>query len=40
MIERYRVLGRGVTDQAALDAIAFLIEQMETTKASLHPEDD
>jgi hypothetical protein len=37
-IERYRRLSSGLTDEATLDGIRKLIEQMKAQKAALHPE--
>jgi hypothetical protein len=37
-MERYRRLSSGLTDEATLDGIRKLIEQMKAQKAALHPE--
>jgi hypothetical protein len=37
-IERYRRLASRLTDQATLDGIKQLIEQMQAQKVALHPE--
>jgi hypothetical protein len=37
-IDHYRSLSSGITDQATLDGIKKLIEQMQAQKAALHPE--
>ena len=37
-IEHYRRLSPGVTDQATLDGIKELREQLKAQKAALHPE--
>lgn len=39
-IEHYERLSKGITDQAMLDGIKWLIERAETEKAALHPEQE
>jgi hypothetical protein len=38
-IDHYRRLAELITDKPALDGIDQLIAEMETTKASLHPDE-
>jgi hypothetical protein len=38
-IERYRDLGRRITDQQTLEAIERLVRELEAGKKALHPEE-